>query len=132
MNPLLIPLLEGAKNIIAGLVGGKLKKEEAEAQLAVYAHQAEQELLKGQLEINKIEAASDSLFKSGWRPAVGWVCVIALFYQFLLRPLLPWAFAAAGHPLPEMPDLGENLWELMFGMLGLGGLRSFERVRGKA
>jgi len=131
MNPLLLPLLEGAKNIIGGLVNGKLKKEEAEAQLAVYAAQAEQELLKGQLDINKIEAASDSLFKSGWRPAVGWVCVVALFYQFLLRPLLPWAMAAAGTPLPEMPDLGDNLWELMFGMLGLGGLRSFDKGRGK-
>lgn len=131
MNPLLLPLIEGAKNIIGGLVNGKLKKEEAEAQLAVYAAQAEQELLKGQLEINKIEAASDSLFKSGWRPAVGWTCVIALFYQFLMRPLLPWLSAVAGHPMPEMPDLGENLWELMFGMLGLGGMRSFEKIRSK-
>lgn len=127
MNPLLLPLIEGAKNIIGGLVNGKLKKEEAEAQLAVYAATAEQELLKGQLEINKIEAASESAFKGNWRPFIGWLCGAALAYQFLIRPILPWAMAAAGHPLPEMPDLGDNLWELMFGMLGLGGLRSFDK-----
>lgn len=127
MNPLLLPLIEGAKNIIGGLVNGKLKKEEAEAQLQVYAAQAEQELLKGQLEVNKIEAASENLFKSGWRPFIGWLCGVALLYQFLVRPILPWVFGAAGHPLPEMPDLGDNLWELMFGMLGLGGLRSFDK-----
>lgn len=131
MNPLLLPLLEGAKNIIGGLVNGKLKKEEAEAQLAVYAAQAEQELLKGQLEINKIEAADASLFKSGWRPFIGWQCGVALSYQFLIRPIFPWAMAVAGHPVPEMPDLGDNLWELMFGMLGLGGLRTFEKTKGK-
>ena len=88
--------------------------------------------MTGQLEINKIEAASSSTFVSGWRPAIGWVCALALFYQYLVRPLAVAVFAAAGHPLPTMPGLDENLWQLMMAMLGMGGLRTFEKVQGVA
>src|SRR5437762_6118852 len=76
----------------------------------------------GQIQVNTTEAASPSLFVSGWRPAVGWVCVGAMAYQYLLRPLLAWSMAVVGHPIPIMPGLDQNLWELMLGMLGIGGL----------
>ena len=88
--------------------------------------------MTGQLEINKIEAASNSTFVSGWRPAIGWVCALALLYQYLVRPLAVAIFAAVGHPLPTMPGLDENLWQLMMAMLGMGGLRTFEKVQGVA
>ena len=88
--------------------------------------------MTGQLEINKIEAASSSTFVSGWRPAIGWVCALALLYQYLARPLAVAIFAAVGHPLPVMPGLDENLWQLMMAMLGMGGLRTFEKVQGVA
>ena len=88
--------------------------------------------MTGQLEINKIEAASSSTFVSGWRPAIGWVCALALLYQYLVRPLAVAIFAAVGHPLPVMPGLDENLWQLMMAMLGMGGLRTFEKVQGVA
>ena len=88
--------------------------------------------MTGQLDINKIEAASNSTFVSGWRPAIGWVCALALFYQYLVRPLAVAVFAAVGHPLPTMPGLDENLWQLMMAMLGMGGLRTFEKVQGVA
>ena len=88
--------------------------------------------MTGQLDINKIEAASNSTFVSGWRPACGWVCALALFYQYLVRPLAVAVFAAVGHPLPTMPGLDENLWQLMMAMLGMGGLRTFEKVQGVA
>ena len=88
--------------------------------------------MTGQLDINKIEAASNSTFVSGWRPAIGWVCALALFYQYLVRPLAVAVFAAVGHPLPVMPGLDENLWQLMMAMLGMGGLRTFEKVQGVA
>ena len=73
----------------------------------------------------QIKAAS--LFVAGWRPAIGWVCALALGFQYLLRPLFGWAAGVWWPQLPALPGLDANLWELMFGMLGLGGLRSFER-----
>ena len=88
--------------------------------------------MTGQLEINKVEAANANIFVSGWRPAIGWVCALALLYQYLIRPLAVAVFAAIGHPLPVMPGLDENLWQLMMAMLGMGGLRTFEKVQGVA
>jgi hypothetical protein len=86
--------------------------------------------ITGQLEINKVEAANSSVFVAGWRPAIGWVCALALFYQYLVRPIAQGAFAAAGHPLPPLVGLDDNLWQLLLGMLGLGGLRTYEKVQG--
>lgn len=90
------------------------------------------ELAKAQIGVNAVEAANPSLFTSGWRPAIGWICGAALAYQYLLRPLVSWGVIAAGHPLPAMPGLDDNLWQLLMGMLGLGGLRTFEKIKGKA
>jgi hypothetical protein len=82
-----------------------------------------------QTNINAVEAANTSLFVSGWRPAVGWIGVSALAYQYLLRPLLPWMLQATGHPVPEMPGLDGGLFELVALMLGLGGMRSFDKSK---
>ena len=87
---------------------------------------AETELAKGQLEINKIEAANANLFVSGWRPGVGWVCCLALVYQFFLRP----ALVTFGKPAPELP-MGD-LITILLGLLGLGTLRTVEKVKGVA
>ena len=95
--------------------------------------------MEGAQEIAKIEAASPSLFKSGWRPAVGWCCVSGLAYTFLVRPVLWWiiqvAFIISGRQniIPTLPaiEMGE-LFTLLLGMLGLGGMRMYEKVRGVA
>lgn len=87
-------------------------------------------IVQGQIDTNKAEAASPNVFTSGWRPFIGWICGMALAYQYLARPLAAWAFAIAGHPLPVMLGLDDSLWELLFGMLGLGGLRTFEKIKG--
>ncbi len=102
--------------------------EEYQKALLDMAARAESE----QREINKAEAASASLFVAGWRPAIGWVCALALGFQYLLRPLFGWAAGVWWPQLPPLPGLDSNLWELMFGMLGLGGLRSFEKAKGVA
>ena len=101
------------------------KTEQARAQLA-----AALTIVQGQLDANRVEAASPSAFTSGWRPGVGWVCVAALAMQYVARPLVAWVGLVTGHPLPELPGIDGSLWELMLGMLGLGGLRSFEKVKG--
>lgn len=89
--------------------------------------------IAGQLEINKAEAANSNVFVSGWRPAIGWVCGAALAYTYLLYPLLMWA-GALWFPSIKPPPLGNDgmLYELLLGMLGLGGLRTFEKVKGVA
>ena len=93
---------------------------------------ADVRLALGQMEINKAEATTD-LFRGGWRPATGWLCAAGLGYQFLLQPLLPWFAALAGLTVPPLPNIDtEALLMLLFGMLGLGGLRTVERVKGKA
>jgi hypothetical protein len=101
------------------------------------ALQADQTIIAGQLAINQAEAASSSLFKGGWRPAVGWVCVIGLFYQFIIRSILPWCIdvtVSITHSpviIPAMPSLDMGtLMVLLSGMLGLGGFRTFEKLKG--
>ena len=83
-----------------------------------------------QREINRAEAASGSTFVAGWRPAIGWVCALALGFQYLLRPLCVWAAGVWWPGMPSLPGLDDSLWQLMFGMLGLGGLRTIEKTKG--
>lgn len=89
-------------------------------------------LMQGQIDLNKTEAASGNPWSAGWRPAIGWVCASALFYQYLLAPLVMWAAELLGHPLPTPPTLDDMLWQLLFGMLGLGLLRTAEKIKGVA
>ncbi len=94
---------------------------------------AEVRLALAQADINKTEAASDDPFRAGWRPMVGWLCAGGLGYTFLLQPLLPWMVSLTGANVPPLPALDSDvLMTLLLGMLGLGSLRTVERVKGKA
>jgi hypothetical protein len=90
------------------------------------------QIAQGQIAVNTEEAKSANLFTSGWRPSIGWVCSFALAYQYIVRPLLTWGLMATGHAIPPMPGLDDNLWQLLLGMLGLGGLRTVEKLKGAA
>lgn len=93
---------------------------------------AETGLVMAQIDVNKIEAANPTLFVSGWRPAVGWVCVIGLLYSFLGQPLLEWATPALNlASAPPKLDMG-TLITLLGGMLGLGTLRTVEKMNNVA
>lgn len=101
------------------------------------AQQFDQVQMQGQVDLNKIEAASESLFKSGWRPATGWICVAGLALVFLARPMLPWAVQVGGIivgksvTIPPIPDIPlEDMLVLLTGMLGLGTMRSVEKIKG--
>lgn len=117
-------------------IGGKLidklipdpaARDAARLELLKLQQSGELAAMLAQTEINKVEAASSSVFVAGWRPAIGWVCAMAMGYQYLLRP-----FLVAYHPALAFPGLDDNLWQLLAGMLGLGGLRTFEKVNGVA
>jgi Holin of 3TMs, for gene-transfer release len=86
----------------------------------------------GQIEVNKVEAGSESLFKSGWRPYIGWVCGGGLTYQFLFRSLFGWAAENLWHWSLPPPLEMETLLTLLFGLLGLAAYRTVEKVRGAA
>jgi hypothetical protein len=78
-----------------------------------------------QTEVNKVEAASSSLFVAGWRPAIGWVGAIALFYQFIAYPLLLWL------PIDPPPQIDSSqLYPIIMGMLGIAGMRSYDKAKG--
>lgn len=139
MNPLILgPIMD-----LFGKLADKIwpdPEKKAQAQLELLKMQQAGEfkeleanlaLAQGQMEINKVEAASPSVFTSGWRPAVGWICASGLGYQVLLRPIggwiaLNWLHWASLPPALEM----DSLMSLMFGMLGLGAYRTFEKVKG--
>lgn len=85
-----------------------------------------------QSETNKAEASSTRLFVAGWRPFVGWICGLAVGFKFIGGPTLFMIAQALGHPV-ELPVIETSeLWPLLLGMLGLGGLRTVEKVKGAA
>jgi len=136
-----------AKDIRAAITGPEMtaeQKTQIEMQLMVMeaaANKAAADFdiaqMQGQVDLNKIEAGSDSLFKSGWRPAVGWICVSGLALAFLIKPLLPWACQVGALMLggesvvPPIPDIPMgDLLVLLSGLLGLGTMRSVEKIKG--
>lgn len=93
---------------------------------------AEIGLLQGQVETNKIEAASSRLFVSGWRPFVGWTCGAAFCWSFVVGPIAAFILTACGHPVPTPTLAMSEITPVLLGMLGLAGMRSYERVQGVA
>jgi len=85
-----------------------------------------------QIEINKIEASHRSIFVAGWRPFIGWVCGFSLAWHFILFDVLSWA-TLIWFPDIELPELAgtETLITVLFAMLGLGGLRTYEKIKDK-
>ena len=129
------PLLLGPMVDLVGKISDKVwpdpaKKIEAQTALLQMQQSGELAVLEklsasdaAQVEVNKIEAASDDKFKSYWRPALGWVCVAGFSYQLLARPFL----LGAGYDYPSL-DM-ETLTALTFGMLGLGAMRTVEKIK---
>jgi hypothetical protein len=119
--------LEGAGSFardIRSAITGDIDPEKR-AELIARAEELEHEARNAQVEVNLQEAKHASIFVAGARPAVLWVCVLALFYNFVFRPL------AVGFGLTDMPVIdAASLWPIMGGVLGLGGMRSWEKSQG--
>lgn len=132
LEPITAALEIGGK-LIDRLWPDKAGADAAKLKLFELQQSGELAVITGQLEINKIEAASPNLFVSGWRPFFGWVCGAALAYQYLFRPMSIAVTVAFGFPPPTMVGLeSHELWELTFNLLGLGGMRTLEKTKGVA
>jgi len=111
------------------------KGERAKAQEALEAAEqsGELQLLLGQMEINRVEAAHSSIFVSGARPFIMWVCGVALAYSFVIYPILKFIVVLGVADPPELPVVGiSELTPVLLGILGLGGMRSWEKGKGVA
>jgi hypothetical protein len=123
-----------------GKVAGDLVTTEKEKmELELRAKELDQAIDLSQIEVNKVEAQHSSVFVAGWRPAIGWVGVAAMAYQFLLYPLLLWGWTylqGMGWIPTELnapPVLeADQLWVILSGILGIAGMRSFEKTKGVA
>lgn len=139
MIPIIDSLLKIGSTILDRVIPDVAAREKAKAEFQLQVLQQETELVKtfaqldqSQIEVNKEEAKSSSLFVSGWRPFIGWVCGSAFAWVYIGQPVLAFFFTAAGHPL-NLPhiEFGE-MSSVLLGMLGLGGMRSYEKVKGVA
>lgn len=134
-----LPIVEIGARLIDKLIPDKEAQAKAHLDLMRLAQDGELEQLRadtqlamGQLEVNKAEAESGSLFVGGWRPAVGWICASGLLYQLMMAPLFGWVAMNAWQWLPPPKLEMDTLLTLLFGMLGLGAYRTVEKVRGVA
>lgn len=126
------PIVDAVSGAFSGIIKPILDKWIPDAKDRLDAEQAiwkaSQDVTMAQIEVNKIEAGSQSLFVAGWRPAVGWMCCIAYAYHFVIQQFLAFILAIFGHVVALPPlDISE-LGILLFGLLGLGAMRSFDKT----
>jgi len=128
-------MLQALIGPVTGLLDKFIEDKDQKAKLAheiaTMSEKHAQELAVGQLEVNKAEASHRSVFVSGWRPFVGWTCGVALAWHFVLQPLVIFTTAYFGVTLPALPAFDmDSLMTVLLGMLGLGGLRTYEKQKG--
>ena len=130
MIPLITALLPSILDVAGRfLPEDKEKRAEAEREIEARLTESLANIDLAQLDINKTEAAHRSVFVAGWRPAVGWTCTAALAYSYVLEPVLRFGLAQAGY-LVDLPAVDiSQMMPVLIGMLGLGTLRSWEKVK---
>lgn len=124
--PMLAPIVSALVDRIPDPAERERERAKIEAQLVQHANQVN----LAQVDLNKQEAGHGSIFVAGWRPFIGWICGAGLAWAFVIAPVVEWGLAvwAPGAKLPEARL--DFLFELVLAMLGLGGLRTFEKMRG--
>ncbi|MEC5163741.1 3TM-type holin [Janthinobacterium sp. CG_S6] len=138
MNPLLLgPLADIIKGVITRVWPDPAAQADAQLKLALMVQNGElaqlaaaTDLAKAQIGVNAAEASNNSLFVAGWRPFIGWICGAAFAYKFVLAPAAAFALTALGHPV-TLPVLDfTEMSTVLLGMLGIGGLRTIEKIKG--
>tara|TARA_Y100000768_G_scaffold152690_1_gene114122 strand:- start:251 stop:646 length:396 start_codon:yes stop_codon:yes gene_type:complete len=123
-------LIGPATKLLGKFIEDKDTKNKIAFELSTMAEKHAQELAKSQIEVNKAEAQSRHWFVASWRPFIGWTCGIALLWHFVLSQFIIFFTAMFGVAIPPLPefDMG-SLMTVLMGMLGLGGLRTFEKYK---
>ena len=122
---ILTSLIGPVTGLLDKFIEDKDQKNAIAFELATMAERHAQELAKGQLQVNRVEAAHKSLFVSGWRPAIGWICGLSLFYSTILSPILGIWFTVP-------PVDSSLLTTVLMGMLGLCAMRTVEKTKAVA
>jgi len=124
---------------VGKVAGDLITTDKERMQLELEGRKLDQAIDLAQIEVNKAEAAHSSVFVAGWRPAIGWIGAAAMAYQFLLYPLMLWVWTylqGTGWIPKELtppPVLdADQLWVILSGILGIAGMRSFEKTKGVA
>ena len=129
---MLTALIGPVSNLVGKFIEDKDKKNQLAHDLATLADKHAQELAKGQIAANTQQAKHPSLFVAGARPAIMWICALGLLTQFFIMPIAEWA-TAIWMPDVLLPELNTGeLMTLTLSLLGLGGMRSFEKTKGVA
>ncbi len=128
---LLSSLIEPVSSLLDKAIPDQDLKRKLSHEIATMSEKHAQQLALAQIKVNAAEAASGSLFKGGWRPCIGWICGIAFGYHFVLQPVIIFVVALIGIEIPELPKFDMNtLLTVLAGMLGIGGLRTYEKQKG--
>ena len=128
---LLTTLIEPATKLLDKVIEDKDQKAKLAHELATMADKLAHEQNLAQIQVNREEASSGSLFKGGWRPFVGWVCGVAFCYHFIVQPVIIFIIALTGINIPDLPSFNMNtLLTVLGGLLGIGGLRTYEKQKG--
>ena len=126
---MLANLIGPATQLLDKFIEDKDQKAALAHEISTMAERHAQELAKGQIEVNKMEAASGSMFVAGWRPAVGWICALGFASNFILIPMANFSLALASIDV-QIPMIDTTqMMPVLMGMLGLGTLRTVEKVR---
>lgn len=129
---MLAALLGVAEKVIDKVFPDPVKKAEAMLRLKELEQSGDLAVIAAQMEVNKVEAAHPNIFVSGWRPFIGWVCGSALAIQLVVGPMLVWGSRLAGKPVDMVVMDVSLLTTMLVGMLGLGGMRTVEKLQGVA
>lgn len=140
MNPLLVaPILEIGKSIINRLWPDPMDAAAAQERLLTMQQagdfkqlEAELQLALAQIVTNQLDAKGTNWWQKGWRPYIGWICGTGLAYQMLLRPIIQMVVNLAGSQVVLVPLEMDTLLTLLFGLLGLGAMRTFEKLKNVA
>ena len=118
---------------VGKVAGDLITTDKEKMQLEIENRKLDQAMDLAQIEVNKIEAASSSLFTSGWRPYIGWGCGTAFLYSAMFEPIMRFVAQVVFDYKGPFPQLDTNLtMQVLLGMLGLAGMRSYEKSKGVA
>jgi hypothetical protein len=125
-----LSILEIGAKLLDKVIPDKDAREKAQAELIKAAQDQDFQLALAQIKVNEEEAKSDNIYKSGWRPSIGWTCSVAFGLHFVLFPIINFVLVALEYKEVVISFDMTTLMTVLGGLLGIGGLRTYEKVKG--